>query len=145
MRLLARPPALSVEVLLLESPEAFAQALLSHPPHADENYLIARHDGETLRSFGVRALRRVRRMLASPDQIASVSYLFSGHTLEGLVRRRLLKALLSVQPRCGSFRLIGPRSSSDSPFGYLDELRPGPLRGHLQATRLPTGWTVMST
>ena len=67
VRRLTPVPAKSVEILLLESPEAFTDALLARPPSADQNHLIARDKSETLRRFALRAIHRLRRLLATPE------------------------------------------------------------------------------
>jgi hypothetical protein len=144
VRRLTPVPSKSVEILLLESPEAFADALLARPPGAEQNHLIARDKSETLRRFALRAIHRLRRLLASPDQISSISYLFGSDQADARVRCRLLRALLSV-PRRGPFEVIGPRGSNDTIFGYLEPFGPGlPVGSRLEAKISPTGWTIMS-
>jgi hypothetical protein len=136
-------PAKSVEVLLLESPEAFANALLARPPMADQNLLIARDRDESLRRFALRALRRLRRMLKSPNQISSVSYLFSGDDKDAGVRTRLLRALAGIA-HPGTLRVVGPREARDAMFGYLDAASPRVPGSQIEARFSPTGWAIMS-
>jgi len=113
-------PLKSIEILLLESPEAFACALLARPPLGEQNHIIARGSSESLRRFGIRALGRVRRMLRTPNQVVSISYLFGGDPTNDRVRSRLLRALVSALARRGSLRVVGPRDATDAMFGYLD-------------------------
>jgi hypothetical protein len=135
----------SVEVLLLESPEAFADALLARPPSAEQNHLIARDRNESLRRFALRAIRRLRRLLSSPDQISGISYLFGGAAADGRVRGRLLRALLAIQRR-GALAVIGPDGSSESILGYFGTFDARLPRGaRLEAKVTPSGWTIMST
>jgi hypothetical protein len=135
----------SIEVLLLESPEAFAAALLARPPLAEQNYLIARDRGESVRRFAVRALHRVRRLLAGHEQISSVSYLFTGDAAEAKVRARLLRAIWAVLGRRGALQLIGPQDATGKLFDYMDALSPRlPAGTRLEANLSPTGWTIMS-
>jgi hypothetical protein len=144
VRRLTPVPAKSVEILLLESPEAFTDALLARPPSADQNHLIARDKSETLRRFALRAIHRLRRLLASPDQISGISYLFGGDAADDPVRCRLLRGLLSVRRR-GSLEVIGPRGSTEYILGYLGGFEAAlPEGARLEAKILPTGWTIMS-
>jgi hypothetical protein len=144
VRRLTPVPAKSVEILLLESPEAFSDALLARPPGADQNHLIARDKSETLRRFALRAIRRLRRLLATPDQISGISYLFGGDSADDRVRCRLLRALLSVRRR-GSLEVIGPHGSTENILGYLGSFGPSlPEGSRLEAKILPSGWTIMS-
>lgn len=145
MRRLTPVPS-KVEVLLLESPEAFAAALLARPPHAEENHLIARNRGESVRRFAMRVLHRVRRLLRVPGHVLSISYLFSGDHAESKVRGRLLRALSASQARRGALRLIGPRQATGRLFDYMDSMSPRlPAGTRLEAKLSPTGWTIMST
>jgi hypothetical protein len=145
MRRLTPVPSKSVEVLLLESPEAFAAALLARPPLAEQNHLIARDRGESVRRFAVRVLHRLRRMLATAHQISSISYLFSGDPAAAGVRGRLLRAISPVLGRRGALRLIGPRDAADELRHYQDMLGPRlPAGTELEANVSPTGWTIMS-
>jgi hypothetical protein len=145
MRRLTPVSPKSIEVLVLESPEAFAAALLARPPLAEQNHLIARDRGESLRRFAVRALHRLRRMLAVSDEISSVSYLFTGDPAQAKVRARLLRALSSVLGRRGALRLIGPRDATGKLLDYMDALGPQlPAGTRLEANLSPTGWTIMS-
>lgn len=145
MRRIVPVSSKSVEVLLLESPEAFAAALLARPPLAEQNHLIARDRGESLRRFAVRVLHRLRRMLSGPDQIASISYLFTGDTGDSRVRARLLRAISAVLGRRGALRLIGPQDATGKLFDYMDALSPRlPAGTRLEADLSPTGWTIMS-
>jgi hypothetical protein len=144
VRRLTPVPSRSVEVLLLESPEAFTEALLARLPGAEQNHLIARDKSETLRRFALRAIHRLRRLLASPDQISGISYLFGGDAADDRVRCRLLRALLSVQRR-GALEVIGPRGSREDILGYLGTFGPSlPAGARLEAKISPTGWTIMS-
>jgi hypothetical protein len=145
MRRLTPAPAKSVEILLLESPEAFACALLARPPLAEQNHIIARDRDETLRRFALRALGRLRRMLKTPHQIASISYLFGGDLADDRVRSRLLGALVTALAHQGALRVVGPRDSTDAMFGYLDALSPRlPFGSRIEARISPTGWMIMS-
>jgi hypothetical protein len=145
MRRLRAAPVQSIEILVLESPETFVDALLARPPLADENYLIARDRHETVRQFALRSLRRLRRMLASPHRIANVSYLFSGAAAESSVRRRFLRGLAAAARR-GSLQVIGPQASAEAIAGYMDSLSPRlPCAGSTREARFsPTGWAIVS-
>jgi hypothetical protein len=146
MRRLTPVPSKSVEVLLLESPEAFAAALLARPPLAEQNHLIARDRGESLRSFAIRVLHRLRRLLRTPGDIASISYLFSGDSADDNTRSRLLRALSAMQGRRGALRLIGPQQATARLFDYMDVLSSRlPAGTRLEARLSPTGWTIMTT
>jgi hypothetical protein len=145
MRRITPVSSKSIEVLVLESPEAFAAALLARPPLAEQNHLIARERGESLRRFAVRVVHRVRRMLAGCDQIASISYLFTGDCAEANVRARVLRAIAAVLGRRGALRLIGPQDATGKLFDYMDALSPRlPVGTRLEAKLSPTGWTIMS-
>lgn len=145
MRRLTPVPSKSVEVLLLESPEAFAAALLARPPLAERNHLIARDRGESVRKFALRVLHRLRRMLAKADQISSISYLFTGDPAASSVRGRLLRAISAILGRRGALRLIGPQDATRELRDYMDDLRPRLAAGtRLEAKQSPTGWTIMS-
>jgi len=145
MRRLTPVPAKSLEILLLESPEAFACALLARPPLAEQNHIIARDRDENLRRFALRALGRVRRMLRTPNQVVSISYLFGGDDPDSRVRSRFLSALVAALGRRGALRVVGPRDSTDAMFGYLDALSPRlPLGSRIEARVSPTGWMIMS-
>jgi hypothetical protein len=144
MRRLTPVPSKSLEILLLESPEAFACALLARPPLAEQNHIIARDRDESLRKFALRALGRVRRMLRTPNQVVSISYLFGGGA-DDRVRSRLLRALGLALAGRGALRVVGPRDSTDAMFGYLDALSPRlPLGSRIEARVSPTGWMIMS-
>lgn len=145
MRRLSHDAPKSVEVLLLESPEAFAAALLARPPLAEQNHLFVRDRGESLRRFSLRVLRRLRRMLAASNQICAISYLFSGDPAEAGVRARLLRALSAILGQRGALRLIGPRDATGKLLDYMDALGPRlPVGTRLEANLSPTGWTIMS-
>jgi hypothetical protein len=145
MRRLTPVPSTSVEVLLLESPEAFAAALLARPPLAEQNHLIARDRGESVRRFALRVLHRLRRMLATTDQISSVSYLFTGNAGAASVRGRLLRAVSAMLGRRGALRLIGPRDATGELKNHMDALGLRlPAGTRLEANLSPTGWTIMS-
>jgi hypothetical protein len=145
MRRLTPVPSKSVEILLLESPEAFAAALLARPPLAEQNHLIARDRGESVRRFAVRVLHRLRRMRARADQISSISYLFAGDSAAAGVRARLLRAISVMLGRRGALRLIGPRDATGDLRDYMDALGPRfPVGTRLEANVSPTGWTIMS-
>jgi hypothetical protein len=145
MRRMTPVPSKSLEVLVLESPEAFAAALLARPPLAEQNHLIARDRGESLRRFSMRVLHRLRRMLAGSDQIAAVSYLFTGDAAGANVRARLLRAISAVLCRRGALRLIGPHDATGRLLDYMDALGPRLPEGtRLEANLSPTGWTIMS-
>lgn len=145
MRRLTPVPAKSLEILVLESPEAFACALLARPPLAEQNHIIARDRDESLRRFALRVLGRVRRMLRDPNQVVRISYLFGGEGTGDRVRSRLLSALATALARQGSLRVVGPRDSTDVMFGYLDALSPRlPLGSRIEARVSPTGWMIMS-
>ncbi len=144
MRRITPIPSRSVQILLLESPEAFTDSLLARLPGAEQNHLIARDKSETLRRFALRAIHRLRRLLASPDQISGISYLFGSDEADARVRSRLLRALLSV-PRRGAFEVIGPHGSSNHMLGYLDPFAAAlPAGARVEATSSPTGWTITS-
>jgi len=138
------PSSQSREVLVLESPEAFADALLARPPRADENHLIARERGESLRRFALRTLHRLRRTRADPRQVLRISYLFRGGASEENVRSRFLKALAALAS-CGSLSLVAPSEATETLFRCLGALHL-PLAGGavLEAELSPTGWTILS-
>ena len=145
MRRLTPVPSKSVEVLLLESPEAFAAALLARPPLAERNHLIARDRGESVRRFALRVLHRLRRMVATRDQISSISYLFTGDPAAASARGRLLRAISAILGRRGALRLIGPHDATGELRNYMNALGPRlPAGTRLEANLSPTGWTIMS-
>jgi hypothetical protein len=145
MRPLTPVPTKSIEILLLESPEAFARALLARPPLAEQNHIIARDRDESLRRFALRALARLRRMLRTPGQIATISYLFGGAEPGNRVRSRLLRALVTALAHRGALRVVGPRDSTAVMFGYFDALSPRlPTGSRIEAQISPTGWMIMS-
>jgi hypothetical protein len=145
MRPVSPAPGKSVEILLLESPEAFTSALLVRPTLAEQNHIIARDRDESVRRFALRALGRLRRMLRTRNHISSISYLYGGGDADRAVRTRLFVALLPTLKKRGALRVVGPHASSDTMLGYLDALGPRlPLGTRIEARVSPTGWMIMS-
>jgi hypothetical protein len=137
--LLESPTPERIELLVVEAPMLSLAHLLHRPPGGDHNYVFVRDHRESARHFALRVLHRTRKALRGRRELTKLTCVLDGKPKTAVVRKRLLRALLSVLSRHGVCRLLGQEEESSGVFECVDALSPSLRPGAGLEVRLVGG------
>jgi hypothetical protein len=114
-----------IEVLVVEAPMTWTARLLCKPPGGDHNYLLVRDEGESVRHFARRVLRRTRQALQGARELTKITFVLAEVAAPPEVRVRLLRALFSRLGQRGVCRFFARDDRVDAVLESVDALSGG--------------------